>query len=327
MDVTNLEADASPDIDIKNEHDCDHDVDRARSFEGRLNQFLHKAETTTTVTEMTSTTPMLQRRITRSQSSSLSPSITTPNDFMKSSSSSPSNTPTLQEQARSPIRKHKSKPKATRSTTTTTTTTTTTIYSPPSRLRDSITPNLILLLIGVNPGLLTGSTGYAYAHPSNLFWKLLHSSGITSIRHPPSDTYKLPELYSVGNTNIVERPTKDASMLSKAEMDAGVPILEAKIAKSRPEAVALVGKSIWESVWRARHGRNIKKEEFRYGWQDDEENMGRCEGWNGARVFVATTTSGLAATMSMQEKQEVWNELGTWVKRRREERSLIHSQS
>lgn len=169
---------------------------------------------------------------------------------------------------------------------------------------------------------MTGSTGYAYAHPSNLFWKLLHSSGITSIRHPPSDTYKLPELYSVGNTNIVERPTKDASMLSKAEMDAGVPILETKIATSRPEAVALVGKSIWESVWRARHGRNIKKEEFRYGWQDDEENMGKCEGWRGARVFVATTTSGLAATMSMQEKQEVWNELGAWVRRRREERSF-----
>lgn len=114
-------------------------------------------------------------------------------------------------------------------------------------------------------------------------------------------------------------------MLSKAEMDAGVPILETKIATSRPEAVALVGKSIWESVWRVRHGRNIKKEEFRYGWQDDDENMGRCDGWRGARVFVATTTSGLAATMSMQEKQEVWNELGAWVRRRREERSLSSS--
>ncbi|EEA25233.1 uracil DNA N-glycosylase Thp1 [Talaromyces marneffei ATCC 18224] len=321
MNVTNLKTDVDTDIDIKNEYDRDHDVDRARSFEGRLNQFLHKAKTTTTTTEMTRTiTPVLQRRITRSQSSSLSPSTTPSNEIKKSPSPSPSKTPTLQEQSRSPIRKRNprtSKPA----------TTTTTVYSPPSRLRDSITPNLILLLIGVNPGILTGSTGYAYAHPSNLFWKLLHSSGITTVRHPPSDTYKLPELYSVGNTNIVERPTKDASMLSKAEMDAGVPILEAKIAAQRPEAVALVGKSIWESVWRVRHGRGIKKEEFRYGWQDDDENMGRCEGWDGARVFVATTTSGLAATMSMQEKEEVWNELGAWVKRRREERSLISSQS
>ncbi|KAL1988321.1 hypothetical protein VTN96DRAFT_10004 [Rasamsonia emersonii] len=193
-------------------------------------------------------------------------------------------------------------------------------FSPPSRLRDTIPPNLILLLVGVNPGLMTGATGFAYAHPSNLFWKLLHSSGITTVRHPPSDTYRLPELYGVGNTNIVERPTRDASMLSKAEMDAGVPVLEAKIAAQRPEAVGLVGKSIWEAVWRVKHGRPIRKSEFRYGWQDESENMGRTADWPGARVFVATTTSGLAATMSLAEKQAVWNELGRWVVQRREER-------
>ncbi|KAF7122038.1 hypothetical protein CNMCM5793_009593 [Aspergillus hiratsukae] len=189
-------------------------------------------------------------------------------------------------------------------------------------LRDTIPPNLTLLLVGVNPGIMTGTTGFAYAHPSNLFWKLLHWSGITPVRHPPSDTYRLPELYNIGNTNIVERPTRDASMLSKAEMNAGVPVLEAKVAKQRPEAVCLVGKSIWEAVWRVRKGRAIRKEEFRYGWQDEAENMGRCEGWDGARVFVATTTSGLAAGMSIAEKQAVWNELGSWVVQRREAKAL-----
>ncbi|KAL1859926.1 uracil DNA N-glycosylase Thp1 [Paecilomyces lecythidis] len=204
--------------------------------------------------------------------------------------------------------------------------TTPTTPTPPSLLRDTIPPNLILLLVGVNPGLMTGTTGFAYAHPSNLFWKLLHSSGITAIRHPPSDTYRLPELYEVGNTNIVERPTRDASMLTKAEMDAGVPVLEAKVAAQRPEAVCLVGKSIWEAVWRARKGRAIKKEEFKYGWQDESENMGRVrtgdgvDSWDGAPVFVATTTSGLAAGMTLAEKQAVWNELGQWVVKRRQER-------
>lgn len=108
-------------------------------------------------------------------------------------------------------------------------------------------------------------------------------------------------------------------MLSRAEMDAGVPILEGKVAAKKPEAVCLVGKSIWEAVWRVRKGRGIRKEEFRYGWQDVGENMGRCEGWKGARVFVATTTSGLAAGMSIQEKRAVWDELGSWVVKRREE--------
>ncbi|OAX85332.1 hypothetical protein ACJ72_00297 [Emergomyces africanus] len=192
--------------------------------------------------------------------------------------------------------------------------------SPICNLRDTIPHNLTLLFIGVNPGIMTGQTGHVYAHPSNLYWKLLHSSGITTQRHPPSDTYRLPELYSVGNTNIVTRPTRDASQLSRKEMDDGVPVLERKIREKRPEAVCLVGKGIWEAVWRVRKGRAIKKEEFRYGWQDEGERMGRTNGWKGARVFVATTTSGLAAGMSMAEKQAVWNQLGDWVKRRRDER-------
>ncbi|EEH22197.1 hypothetical protein PABG_04408 [Paracoccidioides brasiliensis Pb03] len=192
--------------------------------------------------------------------------------------------------------------------------------SPVCNLRDTIPENLILLFIGVNPGIMTGQTGHVYAHPSNLYWKLLHSSGITTRRHPPSDTYRLPELYSVGNTNIVARPTRDASQLSKKEMDEGVPVLERKIREKRPEAVCLVGKGIWEAVWRVKRGRAIRKEEFKYGWQDEGERMGRSPGWKGARVFVATSTSGLAAGMSMAEKEAVWNQLGDWVKKRREER-------
>jgi TDG/mug DNA glycosylase family protein len=107
--------------------------------------------------------------------------------------------------------------------------------------------------------------------------------------------------------------------------------------------VCIVGKSIWESIWRARHGRGIKKEEFKYGWQDESENMGKTnrngrikfesqeekipEGstnradWKGAKVFVATSTSGLAASLSLAEKERIWRELGVWVEQRRLERS------
>lgn len=295
--------------------DEDVPVNKKTSFNGRLNQYFHttkqipnpstvdgskrKSESESTNQSDDSKSKRskkvvspavlnLSQRITRSRSASSSPAT---------DSSSP---------GRSRARRQPSSRKSTPAS------------SPVSLLRDTIPPNLTLLLVGVNPGIMTGATGYIYAHPSNLYWKLLHSSGITSIRHPPSDTYRLPELYNIGNTNIVERPTRDASMLSKAEMDAGVPVLEAKVAMQRPEAVCLVGKSIWEAVWRARKGRAIRKEEFRYGWQDESENMGRCEGWNGAPVFVATTTSGLAAGMSMAEKQAVWDELGKWVVSRRE---------
>lgn len=203
-------------------------------------------------------------------------------------------------------------------------------YAPPStyshlpELPDTIASGLILLLIGLNPGIETARSGNPYAHPSNLFWKLLHSSGLTPRRYAPSEHKKLPGELSLGNTNIVARPTKNGAQLSKAEMDDGVAVLERKIRENRPEAVCIVGKSIWESVWRVRHGTALKKQDFRYGWQDVRENMGVVKGkgeWGGAKVFVATSTSGLAASMSTAEKEIIWKELGSWVQQRRKERS------
>ena len=203
-------------------------------------------------------------------------------------------------------------------------------YAPPSKyahltnhLTDSLAFNLICVFIGVNPGLRTATAGHAYAHPSNLFWKLAHSSGCTPRLCKPQEDQDLPHLYALGHTNIVTRPTKDASELSAQEMDEGVEVLEEKTRRWRPESVCIVGKGIWESIWRVKHGRKIAKSEFRYGWQDEEENMGAVEGeWKGARVFVATTTSGLAAGMRPFEKEEVWKGLGEWIVRRRMERGI-----
>lgn len=88
-------------------------------------------------------------------------------------------------------------------------------YAPPSKyahidnlLTDSLAPNLITVFIGVNPGIRTATTGHAYNHPSNLFWKLLHSSGCTSRRCRPEEDGDLPRLYSLGLTNIVSDPQK-----------------------------------------------------------------------------------------------------------------------
>lgn len=192
-----------------------------------------------------------------------------------------------------------------------------------NNLVDSIEPNLILLFIGLNPGIMTATTGHAYAHPTNHFWPLLHKSGITPIRRQPSDTPRLPELYSLGNTNIVSRPSKDGSSLSKQEMWDGVPVLEEKIKSFKPEAVCIVGKSIWQAIWRVKKGSNLKEKDFHYGWQSKDLNMGRTKGWEGAKVFVATTTSGLAATLRPAEKEAIWEPLGEWVKKRRQERGLV----
>ncbi|KAF2751498.1 DNA glycosylase, partial [Sporormia fimetaria CBS 119925] len=211
-------------------------------------------------------------------------------------------------------------------------------YADPSKyahlkpLVDILEPNLICVFVGTNPGVQTATAGHAYAHPSNHFWKLLHSSGLTDRRLKPEEDRSLPALYCMGNTNIVSRPSKDAAELSKEEMAAGTADLEAKFFKYKPEAVCIVGKGIWEAIWRYRHGKNPKREEFRYGWQDESENMGKsgeevvdAEGnvWKGARVYVTTSTSGLAASLKPAEKEEIWRPFGEWVRKRREERGFM----
>lgn len=199
-------------------------------------------------------------------------------------------------------------------------------------------PDLLVMFVGLNPGVETARQQHAYAHPTNMFWRLLASSGTTPRLCSPSEDRSMPRLYHLGLTNIVSRPSRNGAELSKAEMDAGVSILEEKARRWRPEAMCIVGKGIWESIWRVRHGRPIKKTEFKYGWQDASENMGvvgkagqkeeeKEEGvtypegaWKGARVFVATSTSGLAATLKPAEKEAIWREMGIWVEKRRAER-------
>lgn len=210
-------------------------------------------------------------------------------------------------------------------------------YAPPSvyahlpLLTDAMAPNMLVLFCGLNPGVRTAQTGHAYSHPSNRFWKLMHSSGVLPVPCTADEDRTLPARFGMGLTNIVARPSRNGAELSKAEMDEGVGVLEDKVRRWRPEVVCVVGKSIWESVWRVRHGGKAVGKAFRYGWQEDAENMGRgdvgeeerlegvvyADHWKGARVFVASSTSGLAATLRPEEKERIWRELGVWVEQRR----------
>jgi mismatch-specific thymine-DNA glycosylase len=199
-------------------------------------------------------------------------------------------------------------------------------YAHLSPLVDILEPNLICVFVGTNPGVQTATAGHAYAHPSNHFWKLLHSSGLTDRRLAPSEDRSLPAKYCMGNTNIVSRPSKNAAELSKEEMVAGAGDLEAKFREFRPEAVCIVGKGIWEAIWKYKMGKAIRRNDFRYGWQDEEMNMGKVdgeEGWPGSRVFVTTSTSGLAANLKPAEKEAIWRPFGEWVEKRREESGFV----
>ncbi|KAG0129476.1 uracil-DNA glycosylase-like protein [Tuber indicum] len=202
-------------------------------------------------------------------------------------------------------------------------------YVPPSAyahlplLPDTLEENLICAFIGINPGLTTARTGHSFANPTNLFWPLMHSSGCTPDRRlPPQMDGRLPDLYSLGLANLVNRPTNGVAELSKEEMLAGVAVLEEKVQRYKPEAVCFVGKVAWEAVFKVRNRRGIRKGEFDWGWQEGVRFGGEVgEGrWRGCRVFVVPSTSGLVASYGPEFKRALWKRLGDWVQMRRGER-------
>lgn len=202
-------------------------------------------------------------------------------------------------------------------------------YAPPSKyahlngVPDQLNDNMLCMFIGLNPGVATAQAGHCYANPSNFFWRMMYQGGLTSRLCRPQEDVILPAEFNLGTTNIVGRPTASQAELSLEEMDAGVADLERKCRQYRPESVCLVGKAIWESVWRAKHGTKMTKAQFKFGWQDKKENMGvdKKNGYPGARIYVVVSTSGLAATYSMEYKLQLWKELGDWVNKRRAERA------
>lgn len=133
------------------------------------------------------------------------------------------------------------------------------------------------------------------------------------------------DLYGIGNTNLCERPTRAGDGLGKEEQEEGVSIIERKLRDFRPEAVCIVGKGIWEVIWKVKTGKKLTNNDFRWGWQDDHMWLGRQDGttstesWEGARTFVTTSTSGLAASLRPQEKLEIWRPLGEWFTERRQQ--------
>ncbi|KAG1731613.1 uracil-DNA glycosylase-like protein [Suillus paluster] len=124
-------------------------------------------------------------------------------------------------------------------------------YSHLSPLTDCLAYGLDVVFCGINPGYMSAQRGHHFAHPTNHFWKCLYHSGFTSRLLPPSEDHSLPEKFNIGLTDLVDRPSTEASELSSSERVSSVPILLNKLALHRPRFLCLVGKSNWEVVQKA----------------------------------------------------------------------------
>ncbi|CAF2634146.1 unnamed protein product [Rotaria sp. Silwood2] len=127
-------------------------------------------------------------------------------------------------------------------------------------LSDILQPNLDIVFVGINPSLYAVHKGHHYGGPGNHFWKLLHMSGLIPTALSANDDYRMPQ-YGIGFTNIVQRPTKAGSDITKDEITAGAEVLMQKIKMYRPKIVAFNGRGIYEVYAGNKH--------FHYGKQPE----------------------------------------------------------
>ncbi|XP_687336.4 G/T mismatch-specific thymine DNA glycosylase isoform X1 [Danio rerio] len=130
------------------------------------------------------------------------------------------------------------------------------------KLPDVITHNLDMLIIGINPGLLSAYKGRHYPNPGNHFWKCLFLSGLTNEQLNHMHDQTLPEHYGIGFTNMVERTTPGSKDLSNKEIREGGHQLLEKLQTYRPLIAVFNGKCIYEIFCKEIFGVKAKNLEF-----------------------------------------------------------------
>jgi len=148
--------------------------------------------------------------------------------------------------------------------------------------------------------------GHHYSNPTNHFWWCLHRSGFTDTQIPPQEDFSLPDVFSLGLTNLVDRPTAEQTELSNGEQLASVPGFLAKIARYRPRTVCFVGLSIAKVV-----ETSLKVERSGKTWGLRPYKMVHPSSSTFAETlfFATPSTSGLVTHFQRPEKARIFGEL------------------
>lgn len=124
---------------------------------------------------------------------------------------------------------------------------------------DLVPADLHLLLVGINPGLVSAATGMHFARPGNRFYPALRRAGIIPDECVTAEEAR-PALLErgIGITNVVARASARADELDDTELVAGRERLERLVDQHRPRVVALLGITSYRVAFaekRARPGR------------------------------------------------------------------------
>ena len=165
-------------------------------------------------------------------------------------------------------------------------------------LPDLIGPEVRLLVVGINPGLLTVAVQSHFGRPGNRFYPALYRAGIVDHLIDAAEGFKPEDLAhlkarGIGITNLVPFATARADELSRAELQAGAVALEERVRTIRPKVVAMLGITSYRTAFarpKAVTGRQ-------------PETLGGTELW------VVPNPSGLNAHSSLDDLAAAYREV------------------
>lgn len=114
-------------------------------------------------------------------------------------------------------------------------------------LPDILEADLDVVFVGINTGTYSAMKGHYYARPQNLFWQMLHQSGLIPFPLKPEDDWKLIR-FRIGVTDAVKRVTDSSSDLSAAELKEGGEIVRRKILFYQPRIVCFNGLTSYRAL-------------------------------------------------------------------------------
>lgn len=161
---------------------------------------------------------------------------------------------------------------------------------------DLVGADVRLVVVGINPGLMTAATNTHFAHPSNRFYPALHLAGIVDRAIPPDgmDDDDRAHLLSRGLaiTNVVRRATARASELTTQEFRDGAAELLERVMAWHPRVVAIAGLTAYRTAFGVR------------GSVAGEQPDGLAE----ARLWVVPNPSGLNAHETVTSLAKAYRE-------------------
>jgi double-stranded uracil-DNA glycosylase len=141
-------------------------------------------------------------------------------------------------------------------------------------LADTVGPGMRVLVVGLNPGLMSADVGVSFARPGNRFWPAALASGLVTRTLDPFHALRVD---GVGMTNLVRRATVGANELRPDEYVDGLERLRRLVQWLRPACVCFIGVTGY---------RLAVDKRATFGWQ---------EPLAGVPTYVMPNTSGVNA--------------------------------